>query len=124
MSTLKADTIQNTSGGAVTLTKQSAAKAWINFNGTGTVAIRSSSGVTSISDNGTGEYTVNFTNSFSAAEYSATLLSSSGNGVRYSFASTVDAGFVSGSHRHINYGDNGGLYDQVYVTGTFHGDLA
>ena len=34
MSTLKADTIQSTSGGAATLTKQHAAKAWVNFNGT------------------------------------------------------------------------------------------
>jgi len=35
-------------------------RAWVNFNGTGTVAIRGSGGVTSISDNGTGAYTVNF----------------------------------------------------------------
>ena len=42
MSTLKADTIQSTSGGAATLTKQSAAKAWVNFNGTGTIAVRES----------------------------------------------------------------------------------
>jgi hypothetical protein len=38
-----------------------AAKAWVNFNGTGTVAIRASFNVTSITDNGTGDYTVNFT---------------------------------------------------------------
>ena len=36
MSTLKADTIQSTSGGVATLTKQQAAKAWLNLNGTGT----------------------------------------------------------------------------------------
>jgi hypothetical protein len=36
-------------------------KAWVNFNGTGTVAIRSSFNVSSITDNGTGDYTVNFT---------------------------------------------------------------
>jgi hypothetical protein len=38
-----------------------AARAWVNFNGTGTVAIRASGNVTSITDNGTGDYTVNFT---------------------------------------------------------------
>ena len=37
------------------------AKAWVNFNGTGTVAIRASYNVSSITDNGTGDYTVNFT---------------------------------------------------------------
>lgn len=38
-----------------------AARAWVNFNGTGTVAIRASGNVSSITDNGTGTYTVNFT---------------------------------------------------------------
>jgi len=69
MSTLKADTIQSTGGGAATLTKQSAAKAWVNFNGTGTVAIRESLNVTNILDEGTGDYTVNFTNSMANANY-------------------------------------------------------
>ena len=36
-------------------------KAWVNFNGTGTVAIRAAFNVSSITDNGTGQYTVNFT---------------------------------------------------------------
>lgn len=38
-----------------------ACRAWVNFNGTGTVAIRASGNVSSITDNGTGDYTVNFT---------------------------------------------------------------
>lgn len=46
------------------------ALAWVNFNGTGTVAIRSSYNVSSITDNGTGDYTVNFTNALSDANYS------------------------------------------------------
>lgn len=44
-------------------------RAWVNFNGTGTVAIRASFNVTSITDNGTGDYTVNFTNAMSSADY-------------------------------------------------------
>ena len=47
----------------------SAAKAWVNFNGTGTVAIRSSYNVSSITDVATGDYTVNMTNAFSDANY-------------------------------------------------------
>jgi hypothetical protein len=45
-------------------------KAWVNFNGQGTVAIRASYGVSSISDNGTGNYTVNFTTAMVDANYS------------------------------------------------------
>lgn len=44
-------------------------RAWVSFNGTGTVAIRGSGNVTSITDNGVGDYTVNFTNALSDANY-------------------------------------------------------
>jgi hypothetical protein len=44
-------------------------KAWVNFNGTGTVAIRASFNVTSITDNGTGDYTVNFTTAMADVNY-------------------------------------------------------
>lgn len=47
-------------------------KAWVNFNGTGTVAIRASFNVSSITDNGTGDYTVNFTTALADANYSIT----------------------------------------------------
>ena len=46
-------------------------RAWVNFNGTGTVAIRASFNVSSITDNGTGDYTVNFTTAMSDANYCA-----------------------------------------------------
>jgi len=45
-------------------------RAWVNFNGTGTVAIRASGNVSSITDNGTGDYTINFTNAMPDANYS------------------------------------------------------
>jgi hypothetical protein len=45
-------------------------RAWVNFNGTGTVAIRGSGNVSSITDNGTGDYTVNFTTALPDANYS------------------------------------------------------
>jgi hypothetical protein len=48
-------------------------RAWVNFNGEGTVAIRASFNVSSITDNGTGDYTVNFTTALSDANYSASL---------------------------------------------------
>ena len=48
------------------------ARAWVNFNGTGTVAIRASGNVSSITDNGTGDYTVNFTTAMPDANYAIT----------------------------------------------------
>ena len=65
MSEIRVTTISDTAGtGPVTLTKQNAAKCWVNFNGTGTIAIRSSFAISSIADNGTGDYTVTFANTF------------------------------------------------------------
>lgn len=48
-------------------------RAWVNFNGTGTVAIRAGGNVSSITDSGVGEYTVNFTTAMPDANYSPTL---------------------------------------------------
>lgn len=73
------------------------ARAWINFNGTGTPAIRASGNVTSITDNGIGSYTLNITTSFSALADAAL----SGSGVRYlatdSRAGSVYANMTSSS---------------------------
>jgi hypothetical protein len=48
-------------------------KAWVNFNGTGTVAIRASYNVSSITDNGVGDYTVNFSSALVDANYSVVI---------------------------------------------------
>ena len=75
MSDLRVNTISASDGTSpVTLTKQSAAKAWVHIDGTGTVTIDGSFNVASVTDNGTGNYTVNFTNSMSDASYSPTML--------------------------------------------------
>jgi hypothetical protein len=50
-----------------------ACRAWVNFNGTGTPAIRGSGNVSSITDNGTGDYTVNFTTAMSDVNYQPTF---------------------------------------------------
>ena len=75
MSTVKAANLQNTGSGAPVFKNSSGteigqlAKAWVNFNGTGTVAIRDDFNVASITDNGTGDYTVNFTTAMANANY-------------------------------------------------------
>ena len=72
MSTLKVDTIQDqTSSNSSTPAEiySGRAKAWVNFDGTGTVAIRADFNVSSITDNGTGIYTVNFSSSLGNTNY-------------------------------------------------------
>jgi hypothetical protein len=65
MSTAKFNTWLNPEG-----TENYKCRAWVNFNGTGTVAIRASGNVSSITDNGTGDFTVNFTTAMPDANYS------------------------------------------------------
>ena len=75
MSTVKAANLQNTGSGAPVFKNSSGTeigqlvKAWVNFNGTGTVAIRDDFNVSSITDNGTGTYTVTFTTAMANANY-------------------------------------------------------
>ena len=74
MSTLKVNTIQNIGGTDLLAPFQSgSAKAWVNFDGTGTVAIKDSFNVTSITDNGSGDYFVTFTNAMSDKNYAVVL---------------------------------------------------
>lgn len=90
MSTLNTINITN---GTDSITVEGAvkgsAKAWVNFNGTGTVAIRASYNVSSITDNGTGDYTVNFTTALADANYSVVA-----NGM----IATNNAAFVFGPY--------------------------
>jgi len=67
MSTIRVNAIQNTSGVEVYT-----AKAWVNFNGTGTIAIRDDGNVSSITDNGTGNTQISFSNATSSANYATT----------------------------------------------------
>jgi hypothetical protein len=89
-------------------------RAWVNFNGTGTVAIRGSFNVSSITDNGTGDYTVNFTTAMPDANYSTNLSSSreptTGSGGFCQNIATNDAtgGFVSPTTTAIRVAINGG----------------
>lgn len=75
-----------------------ACRAWVNFNGTGTVAIRGSGNVSSIIDNGVGNYTVNFTTAMPDANYS--MQGTSGN--VGSFGTIVAENIFSGAKRTNN----------------------
>ena len=75
MSTLKVNTIQNTSAAHSSTPEEIAqgrAKAWVTFNGTGTAAIRDSFNISSITDNSTGNFTINITTAMANVNYSVT----------------------------------------------------
>ena len=75
MSTLVTATVKSNSSSPVAFQNSSGTeigtmcRAWVNFNGTGTVAIRAQFNVSSITDNGTGDYTVNSTTALADANY-------------------------------------------------------
>ena len=122
MSELRTDTITASDGTSpVTLTKQSAAKAWVNFNGTGTIATRNSFSVSSISDGGTGSYTTSFTNSMNDADFAPSGCSGETSGTEMWESATR----ATGSLVVANYtSDSGGDKDSTMVSIVIHGDLA
>ena len=66
-----ADTLEHSTAGSVTTdyVVNGSAKAWVNLNGSGTVAIRQSFSISGVVDNGTGSYTISFTTAFSDSDY-------------------------------------------------------
>ena len=124
MSTLKVNTIQNTSAAHSSTPEEIAqgrAKAWINFNGTGTVAIRDSFNVSSITDNGTGDYTLNFTNNMSSANYVLCMSGSTNNS--FSRAGTqAPASMTTSTARVFTANSTGSSVDREYCAVAIFGD--
>ena len=86
-------TLFNASGSAPVY----ACRAWVNFNGTGTVAIRDSGNISSITDNGTGDYTVNFTTAMPDSNYCHVSGAQGVIGIRTSIFSATS--FTTSSYR-------------------------
>lgn len=87
-------------------------RAWVNFNGSGTVAIRASGNVSSITDSGTGLYRVNFTTSMPDSNYCTSL--SNGDSVCWTITNRTGS-----SETGVNIGlflyDATGFADAAYV---------
>ena len=120
MSEIRATTISDAAGtGPITLTKQSAAKAWVNFDGTGTVAVRDSQGVSGLVDIGTGQIQVNFTSAMST-NYNYGITSCSNDII----ADIYGGQNISTSFRTYMINLSGANIDLAYAFYTIHGDLA
>ncbi len=114
MSTIKVDTIKNTSNVEVFT-----CKAWVNFDGTQTAGnmIRGSGNVTSITDNGTGNYTVNFATAMADANYQVSMSSVSYFSTNLSTFAFIRAGSSATTANqktttqlNVMYGSNVGTY--------------
>ena len=97
-----------------------ACRAWVNFNGTGTVAIRASGNVSSITDNGTGDYTINFTTAMPDANYSAVASSYGGADANNDSFASVGYGIYANAGFDMHTSQPGGSganrYDPPYVS--------
>ena len=124
MSTVKVDTLVASDGtSSVTLTKQSAAKAWVNFNGTGTIAISESFNVTSLTDNSVGRYSANYVNNMNTATY-ATQVCSDANTSNDAFNRTAGGASTTTSNAYLMHFEAGSSQDTSIMIGTIHGDLS
>ena len=98
------------------------AKAWVNFNGTGTIAIRDSFNVASLTDNSTGNYNVNFSSSMANTGYSvgSSVDQISPYPIIQAYLASVQTGLVT-----LNVAQPGTAdYDTTSVHGQVSGDLA
>jgi len=118
LSDIRANTISDTSGnGPINLHKQSAAKAWVAFNGRDTVAINDSFNVGSVVDIGTGTYQPQFTGSFTNANYAWHVSTNN-------FTCSISGNRTTSSANVQNLTSASQPVDTSLVTVTVHGDLA
>ena len=127
MSTLKVNTLQNTSAAHSSTPEQIAqgrAKMWLSLNGTGTIAIRDSFNVSSVADNNTGDYTVNIDTDMADANYCVQVTGGNAAGSGTGAWNTVyaPANTSATSVRVAFYTSGGSNQDNSQVMVTIFGD--
>jgi hypothetical protein len=124
-SVLNVDTIADKAGsGPVALTKQHATKVWVNFDGDASdIAIRDSFNVSGNTDNGTGDYTITFSNAMSNGNYSLAGVGEAGGGSSVMALAVNDTGGLTTASARI-FTKTGSPADSNVVTSTINGDLA
>ena len=124
--TLKADTLTHSTAGslATNFVVNGSAKAWVNFDGDASgIAIRDSLNVSGNTDNGTGDYTITFSNAMSNGSYSLAGVGEAGGGGSVMALAINDTGGLTTASARI-YTKTGSPADSNVVTSTIDGDLA
>jgi hypothetical protein len=94
-------------------------KAWIKFNGNGTPSINGSGNVSSITDNGTGDYIINFTTALTDTNYGFVASADGGGSGSISFCSPVEASQATTSSRIRVWNTSFNLSDSIMVSIAF-----
>ncbi len=112
------------STGLTTNLQQGLAKAWVNFNGTGTPAARDSYNQSSLTDNGTGDFTQNFSSNFGNVNYSLGWAGGQHTVAWGIYMGYSSYGLTTSSHRHNVENPSDTSQDTILNTLLFTGDLA
>lgn len=123
MSTLKADTIQSTGGGAVTLTKQEACKVRFNYDSINNT-IKSSLNASSATDHGTGQFSIIITNNMSDADFAIAGLCQTNTANSASLSVNNSTNWAAGTVRYLNANTSNGLQDVDNNSAVYFGGLA
>lgn len=124
MSTIRADSVSPAAGGTSRSLPRGVAAAWANLNGTGTIAGRDSVNIASYTDNGTGDYTENFTSALTNANYAVTFGYQSDNNAAASARMLLITTMLAASVRIICTAPSGSPSDYPIVCSDFKGSLA
>ena len=103
--------------------QQGLCKTWINFNGTGTIAISDSYNITSINDDGTGTYTLGIANDMGNATYALSIVGDN-SGARANTYGFAVGPYAAGSFQIRMHDDQSSVIDTAITGCTVHGDLA
>ena len=119
-SELRVNTLKDASGNnsvAMSYVAEGTAKSWVNLNGSGTIAIRDSLNVASLTDNGTGSYSANYTNSMNDSNYASVISGVNFHNITHTANSTS-------LYRLDHYGSAHTGADASISIGSVFGDLA
>ena len=126
-----ADTLEHSTAGSVTTdyVVNGSAKAWVNFNGSGTIASRDSVNISSLDDDGTGIFGTNFTSSFDSVNYAQSAIcgneaSSSATSIQVRGYAQTTTTSASAINTFYSTSSTTASTDQTHNAVIYHGDLA
>ena len=119
--TLKADTLTHSTAGslATNFVVNGSAKQWANFDGTGTASVTESFNTSTLTDGGTGDHTLSFTNAMATANYMKVCDSGAGG-----TDASCETSTTSQYEVHNRRNDNNNAIDREDTSASVHGDLA
>ena len=124
---IKADTLEHSTAGSLDTqyVVNGSAKAWVNFDGTASsITARDSFNIASITDNGTGQYTSNFSNSMTNDDFAHNITARLTTGSGAAFGSIREASYSTNAMGIYIFLPDTNLADAVYIVASLHGDLA